>query len=509
MTLLVTGAVVITAAFYIWVTWSDHSGLGEFISELILLTRGLISYRTEYGSAAVYLICGAAAFFTAVFMYARFNFYALAVGGGASFFVCWLMDYRRTESDFILFLFCFLMLLIKNMNTRRKRQSFASLAALITLPVCAAAMLLANAAPGLNGAADNPLRTLIDKPLSAINEFLYLAFNPKYFSFQTTGFGKAGGELGGPVTLNSREIMRVAAPSRMYLSGATLDTYTGKAWEDGGFQPETTVYNTGHFELLETAAALVRNATVTEGANDWIWSGPFQNEDRAAIKSEDMPYLVTMSEITHMTMRSYDGFTGITMERIYESLEEAIGETFGLGGEWTVNQYFEDMPVFLRTYLPVGSVSIEVVQRTGSLFSPAKAWSPVIQEGENITGLTASAAGDFQIEGLFDEGDTYSYRYLNPNTGLTVMEDILNNARRGYYESNMLDTGHITELYNKLLRADIAAAYNEEGFDAKAAVLFNALLETYHYNNDNRPIHSAFNGDAEVPLPSARDINTG
>jgi transglutaminase-like putative cysteine protease len=137
------------------------------------------------------------------------------------------------------------------------------LAAVIAAPLCLAAVGCAYLIPTDRPYTENAAQKLLEKPMDAVYDFIYLLFNPKYFSFQSTGFNGAAGQMGGPVMLNNRAVMAVKASGRVYLSGLTKNEYDGSRWTDPIQKNDLFTYGfaPNRFEMLETMEALNRLET--------------------------------------------------------------------------------------------------------------------------------------------------------------------------------------------------------------------------------------------------------
>jgi hypothetical protein len=71
----------------------------------------------------------------------------------------------------------------------------------------------------------------IMRPYYAIRDVLDYMFEPKYFSFENTGFGGGSRRLGGDVELTNDFVMEVRSHiAPLYLKGAVNDRYTGFSW---------------------------------------------------------------------------------------------------------------------------------------------------------------------------------------------------------------------------------------------------------------------------------------
>ena len=265
-TALVTlGLVLITAIILFWFREAEAmEGLWYYINEIILLIRGYLAFRVEFNWPIVLGIAFLTALFIAVCLFFDFHFYMLVTFGTSIYIISWAMGYTSSMLGFILFLFCFCVLLVRKLQGT---VSDSTRAALIAAPLCAVAVWAASMVPAPTVALDNvTLNRLLNDPWDVVSEVFFLAFNPKYFSFQSTGFGGQGGRLGGPVSPNHRPVMSVEAPRRIYLSGATHNIYTGYGWASdmGEFSLADSYFHPSYIEFMETAQALFRGASRLE-----------------------------------------------------------------------------------------------------------------------------------------------------------------------------------------------------------------------------------------------------
>lgn len=239
--------------------------LNELIYEMYWFVRGYFPHREEYNLTLVIFTVTAIAAVTAANLKHRFGFYTLAIFGGCIIMIPVVMNYSRTEEASLIFSFCFLVLFAKKLNLSanvgsvsqmkknpsRPKQSlknfFRSLInryklseasqnpgfSLALIPICTCFILLVGILPMPGVRIYVPNQVLSSNVgMEAVNDFFYVAFNPKYFSFQTSGFTGKDGRLGGRVTANGRFVMEVYSDERVYLSGAIRDSYTGWSWSN-------------------------------------------------------------------------------------------------------------------------------------------------------------------------------------------------------------------------------------------------------------------------------------
>ena len=270
-TMVITLGFLVIFALGMFYFRDSMEGFWYFVNEIILLARGYLAFRADFIWPVVLAVCFLTALFITVCLYVNFHFYLLAGFGAAIFIVCWVMDYPQTIISFIIYLFCFCVFLVRKLQGPLVSGGGARVA-LITAPLCAAVVWLATLVPVPTAYLDHgAVNRFFNEPWEVVSEFFFLAFNPKYFSFQTTGFGGQGGRLGGPVSPNHRPVMAVEAPRRIYLSGATHNIYTGYGWRSDAneFIPADGRIHPSYIEFMETATSLFRNTSRIDLSGQW------------------------------------------------------------------------------------------------------------------------------------------------------------------------------------------------------------------------------------------------
>ena len=338
---------------------------------LVHMLQGLGPFDPALGRTAVWLVSLGFAMVVVIFMHHKFSFMVLAITGALVFILTWGPGFTRDETAFLLFLFVFVVLLVRKMN------GTVAMAFLVA-PLCAAVVWFANGQ--LPTQSDMFTRRTISHVSGAMDAFgdrMYEIFNPTYFSFQSTGFSGPGGRLGGPVTLNNRSVMEVNAPGGTYLAGATSNTYTGFSWvptlEAGDIY--THGLPPGQFEMLETAAALIRGATLANGGED-ISAGRFFRG-----VSTDNGARPPVEYFTRLGVLSGDGYS-------------------------------------LHTYLPMDTVSIRMGrQRSGSLFRPITGWDLHFEDTarDYMPVVQLLPTGDMQTPRMMARDTAYRWQFLNVN----------------------------------------------------------------------------------------------
>ena len=276
-TFLITLGFLAAAALIIFVGWdsswlsdSNATGIFAYFRDLIMFIRGYLPYEDSYGPVITIFVCGFLALYMTLSLYISFQFYFTALLGIGVFVVNWIMDYKHSDISFIIFIFCFCVLLYKKMNNRKvdvNRMAIYMMPACLLVMTCAYSLPTANKEWDTKGAVD-----LFKNPLETTNDFFYFIFNPKYFSFQSTGFEGRNGRLGGSLNMNNRDVMQVKAERPAYLSGYIKDTYTGDAWLNSkpGFRLPYSK-DDACFELNETQFNLPLHISYDQNG-DWSLS---------------------------------------------------------------------------------------------------------------------------------------------------------------------------------------------------------------------------------------------
>ena len=377
--------------FYISTYYDMHPWIEHF-HNLFLMIGGSAPFDPALGRTIAWVVSMLLAALVVIFMFYKFSFYILALTGASVFVFSWGPGFARDERAFLLFLFAFCVLLIRKMN------GSVSVAFRIA-PLCALAIWIINVQLPTN--SDFFVRRTINETLNLamenLSDRMFELFNPTYFSFQSTGFSGAGGRLGGPVTLNNRTVMDVAGPGGIYLAGAVSNTYTGYSWiptlEEGAIN--THGLPPGQFEMLETAAALIRGATIAH--------------ERASISAAAFSGIVTSYEHRDIFMRDFS----------------ALGVVAS-----------NPLAYYLHTYMPFDTVAISMGrQRTGTVFRPITAWGLEFTVlGLDYLPVTAVLpTGDKQTPGLMSRNTAYQMQFLNINPQLSFVEYLLQQASTGVY----------------------------------------------------------------------------
>ena len=448
-TRIATVTILIFATFVFFLTLEDFREQYTHLYELFLMTTGHLPFRAELGATASWIIVFLTSFSVTVLMFFLSSFYGLALTGVAVFLITWIPGFTRDETAFLFFLVAFALILI-----RKTSRSVPT--SLVAAPLCIAVVLFVQAA--LPAAYhDFYLRRQMgyrgDGPITAIGDFLFEIFNPVHFSFQATGFSGAGGRLGGPVTPNNRTVMTVNAPGRTYLSGATSNFYTGHSWistlhpgdiNTHGLQP-------GHFEMLETAAALIRGAVHLDYNSDFT------------VGRLGLPF-----EESRQIERSHFSVIG-------------------------VSDPFAPEDIYLHAYIPLDIMTVAIgTNRTGTIFRPTKMNQIWFYQGSNnyLPYAEVSPLGDLRTPGFMSRGTTYHMQFLNVRQNLSILDDVLASTGYGAYSARALQDDGV---YVGLLGAAPPAVTNGRPARANAITLsydfgvreMMALVNLFSTNSDD------------------------
>ena len=203
----------------------------ELIQQTFLYLSGFAAYNPTYELLITWTLIGSMSLFVFIFGSVVFNFFILFTFGAALYATILSSPFFDFYIAFYIFIAASTAFLIKYLNgkTLKNRSPFA----LYTIPITAIAMFIAiNIPTPREGFAGEAADNLFVRPFNFINETLYDAFRPMYFSLSQTGFGSGDARrLGGNVTPNYSVVMRVSSDREvLYLTGAILDTYTGYSW---------------------------------------------------------------------------------------------------------------------------------------------------------------------------------------------------------------------------------------------------------------------------------------
>jgi len=422
VTRIASAAVVVLAAVIVLLTLERWESQANHFYDVILMIRGYLYYRPELGTTILWAVSLLFGLVVAVFMLYRFSFYLLALTGIAIFLFTWGPGFTRDSVSFLIFLVCFCLLLIRKTN-----RGLASV--YVAAPICAALVWFIYGSVPVE--ADlfqrRTLQELFDGPLAAVGDLIHMMTNPMFFSFQSTGFAGHGGRLGGPVTPNNRNVMSVLAPGRTYLAGATHNTFTGYSWvttlEPG--QLYTQDMHPGQFEMLETAAALIRHAS--------------HNSDRSTMAQSMLWSIFPVEDHRYLSLRHFQALgVGGPGVRALSGEPTAIMGAGTLGGPVPERFLAAESFVswYLHTYIPMDQVTINIgTNRTGTIFRPPNTRDIEFHpSGTNyLPNLLFEPTGNMRAPAFMSRGTQYTMDFLNVDNQLSFIGNILNASFEGIH----------------------------------------------------------------------------
>jgi len=421
----------------------------EHFNRLLLMIGGILPYETSLGLTAVWVFAMVLGLFVVIFLFHKFNFYVLAFAGVAVFTATWAPGFIRDEGAFLIFLFAICVVLIRKMNDSVR-------VSLIIAPLCVLVVFLANfQMPNYSNAfVRRPLTQFVSDTMEDISDFVFHLFNPAYFSFQSTGFSSGSGLLGGPVNPNNRSVMYVRAPGGTYLAGITHNTYTGNRWistlEDGDIYTHGLV--PGHFEMLETMAALLRAATVAQFYED-----------------------VNIQNVRQL-------FAHTSAHNVFTDDFLSLGVLSGY---------------YLHTYMPINLAEIYLGRRrTGTVFRPNRTMDLRFMPtgGNYLSALNVLPMGDFQTPRLMSRNTQYHMQFLDVNPKLPFIGHLLRQTNYGVYAGWQISPerqhatfyGEYHEVWTLDLHGILGVPSEAVGsFNVRESILNNEVIIRYYYEGEH------------------------
>lgn len=165
-----------------------------------------------------------------------YNFYILTAGGASIFVTQWILDFFVSYAAFYIFLIFILIYYLKYIYYGKLSNLGNEYAPPLTftlwlVPFSALILSVSMSLPPKDAPItwqwlDNKITTFFNY---INNNYQYKTYD--YFSIASSGFGSDPNNLGGKVNLNKNIVLDVESPRRIYLKGASYDTYTGNSWE--------------------------------------------------------------------------------------------------------------------------------------------------------------------------------------------------------------------------------------------------------------------------------------
>ena len=248
---------------YGFLSYPEEPGLSQdvalFVRETVLYVGGYLEYRLLFEQIIVWSISIAVGLSVVVWTYVFPLFFVLFVVSSGLFAVVLASPFFNFHLAFYVFIFCVLAYLIRHLSQKiaagtsreaplaaseegRGRRGAAPVLSTVGLAVFC--MLFASFLPMPQGGVPS----VTSNPFQAINDAIYSATRPAYFSLRHIGFSEGGGRLGGDIVPDDRVFLYVRTDRRepFYLAGAMMDIYTGNSWENRSM--ETVLFDSADME---------------------------------------------------------------------------------------------------------------------------------------------------------------------------------------------------------------------------------------------------------------------
>lgn len=237
----------------------------DFVRAVVQYVIGYGEYNALYERTFTWFLAALIGIFVVQFLHVRPSFF-VTFTVFAAIFGFLISSYLFAQYDmFYLFISCSLVFLIKQLNLTCVKQTQQSPSFLrLALPVALICAILAAFIPTPSEDFTLQQRTQPEfiSSLQRLGDQLRFGTDAHHFGIQQAGFG--GGDhrrLGGNVTTNDGLFLRIRtnAPQPIYLTGITMDTYTGYSWENRLTEQAPLDFNERYpnLALYEYFAALV------------------------------------------------------------------------------------------------------------------------------------------------------------------------------------------------------------------------------------------------------------
>lgn len=363
-----------------------------------------------------------------LFLVRKFRFYKAFIPGLAFFMVVWGLNRDVDRLSFFIFATVAVICYIKHvylMNLKRSRindETVRDEIFVYFIPVAVITVLLAFLIP----VSPKPIEwPWLDRKIYNLWWDMQRKLTvDRYdeFSLSETGFGNPS-RLGGPVYANDIPVLRVEAPTRVYLRGAVYDVYTGTGWEKSGRDGENL------------------------------------SEDRVYDHTElSYGWKATATDLGIVSSEEYDEFLlnlKLPLKRDTLPAEEYV--------EFLKTR---TRPKVLAKLFPEEKVAVQHLQvRTKTLFTPLKLFVPITGLPDGAYNLNETPEGIFMSDRRLRGGSSYYFSYLQPAYGMKELENYFNLSRPGLYSD-------FIEYLKKFI--------NENGeMDGQVMQQLSGMLETY------------------------------
>lgn len=204
--------------------------LSEIFKNLVSVFRDKAPYKDEYDHIIALILPLGSTLIVALNLQLTFSFPLAAIIGLAAIAVPVQMQWGRSDTAIALFIFCFAVLMCKQLNLgalpRKEAAPTAKSSLLFSATLIPLGVLIAAVAWMLPKPESPPTVQRTPQEIAQSAEQLFSNMSP----VKQLTFTEEGERMGGPNTLSPETVMYVASSEPLYLSASIRDTYTGTAW---------------------------------------------------------------------------------------------------------------------------------------------------------------------------------------------------------------------------------------------------------------------------------------
>jgi transglutaminase-like putative cysteine protease len=484
-------AVIAATVFIVSLTSAD-GGLITYYINLIDFSTQYIEYTPAYGNGVMLHLVVFISLFTVIFTKAAFNYVLLLAFGCSMLALNIISGFFNTQAPIIIFLFAMLTLTVISLNRNTFRFRHAKPKggerrikgfSLVMLPLSLAIIMFAAAIPFNQKISLGELvDSYIMRPYQYINYMLSYMFEPKYFSFENTGFGSSD-RLGGNINPNSDFVMNVRFENVNgninYLSGAVKDTYTGYSWSNS--EPEfnqsvrerydeaVLAYYMGQWRemTLSVIEFLLRDdnaenfTTLCVDPDGWLYMGTIEADDGTLYLDFKNIEMVEMHGIEERTGQpiTYMGVNFLGEEMTLTGTVAELERAHQTAGHFAFAVFLarDEMLTFAEQYIgyllaqainpplvnPViySTATVDFkLRRTGTVFLPGnfvKFNTSEYRRAFNMVRLRANSAGSIQSAGLMPVNTVYAMDFflpdMNESGAMLPAGSVLAASKPGFY----------------------------------------------------------------------------